>query len=133
MFMRDLINLITIIESRGLGARKSGEEFVSTTNPEDKIYVNSVIFYPQGRMQYDSYEEMVNELKQLVNIPNAYVDLIGQFTQKDLAFGIAIFDKPDGSKLAFVKPYKSIKLDPTQNQWDNQKGIPGYRDRKSVV
>lgn len=125
--MRDLINLITLTESRGLGARRSGEEFVSTTNPDDKIYVDSVTFYPQGRTQYDSYEEMTAELKQLVNIPGAYVDLIGKFTQKDLAFGIAIFDKPDGGKLAFVKPYKTIQLDPTQNQWDNQKGIPGYR------
>lgn len=128
--MRDLINITTLYnltESRGLGARRAGEEFVSTTNPEDKIYVNSVQFYPQDRMQYDSYEEMATELKTLVNIPNAYVDLIGKFGPKDLAFGIAIFDRPDGSKLAFVKPFKTNKPDPTQNDWSNQKGIPGYR------
>ena len=125
--MRDLINIITLVESRGLGARRAGEEFVSNTNPEDKIYVNSVQFYPQDRMQYDSYEEMATALKELVNIPNAYVDLIGKFGPKDLAFGIAIFDRPDGSKLAFVKPFKSVKPDPTLNDWNNQKGIPGYR------
>jgi len=125
--MRDLINIITLVESRGLGARRAGEEFVSTTNPDDKIYVNSVTFYPQDRTQYDSYEEMSSSLKELVQIPNAYVDLIGKFGPKDLAFGIAIFDKPDKSKLAFVKPYKSVKPDPTQNQWDNQTGIPGYK------
>jgi hypothetical protein len=128
--MRDLINITTLYnltESRGLGARRSGEEFVSTTNPEDKIYVNSVTFYPQDRGMYDSYQEMSTELKQAVNIPGAYVDLLGNFGTKDLAFGIAVFDKPDGSKLAFVKPYKSVNPDPTQNNWDNQKGIPGYR------
>ena len=41
--MRDLINIITLTESRGLGARRAGEEFVSTTNPEDKIFINSEI------------------------------------------------------------------------------------------
>jgi hypothetical protein len=125
--MRDLINIIVLNESRGLGARRAGEEFVSNTNPEDKIFVNSVNFYPQDRMQYGSYEEMSAELKELVNIPNAYVDLVGNFGPKDLAFGIAIFDRPDGSKLAFVKPYKMVKPDPTQNDWNNQTGIPGYR------
>lgn len=125
--MRDLINIINLVESRGLGARRAGEEFVSNTNPEDKIYVNSIQFYPQDRMQYDSYEEMAAALKELVNIPNAYVDLVGKFGPKDLAFGIAIFDRPDGTKLAFVKPFKTNKPDPTQNDWNNQKGIPGYR------
>ena len=124
--MRELINLL--IESRGLGARRSGEEFVSNTNPDDKIYVNSVQFYPQGRLSYESYEEMSAELKSLVtNLGNAYVDLIGSFGPKDLAFGIATFDRPDGSKLVFVKPFKTVKPDPTQNQWDNQKGIPGFK------
>lgn len=125
--MRDLINIITLTESRGLGARRAGEEFVSTTNPEDKIYINSVSFYPQDRPQYGSYEEMVAALQELVNIPDAYIDLIGKFGPKDLAFGIAIFDKPDKTKLAFVKPYKMVKPDPTQNDWNNQTGIPGYR------
>jgi hypothetical protein len=125
--MRDLINIINLVESRGLGARRAGEEFVSNTNPEDKIYVNSVQFYPQDRTQYDSYEEMSASLKELVNIPNAYVDLVGKFGPKDLAFGIAIFDRPDKTKLAFVKPFKSVKPDPTLNDWNNQKGIPGYR------
>lgn len=126
--MRDLINIITLNESRGLGARRSGEEFVSTTNPEDKIFVKSVTFYPQEQGAYASYEEMAGELQKIVNaIPNAYVDLIGKFSPKDLAFGIAIFSRPGSQDLAFVKPYRSVKPDPTQNQWDNQTGIPGFR------
>ena len=124
--MREFINIIT--ESRGLGARRPGEEFISATNPEDKIYVNSVTFYPEGKTNYDSYEEMVGELKRIVNaIPNAYVDLLGKFSQTDLAFGIAIFDRLDKTHLAFVKPYKSIHLDPSQNNWSNQTGIPGFK------
>lgn len=129
--MRDLINIVTnLTESRGLGARKAGEEFVSVTNPDDKIYVDSVTFYPQEGSAYASYEEMAQALRDIAtNIPNANVDLIGKFKQTDLAFGIAIFRRADPNelRLAFVKPYKAIKGDPTQNQWDNQTGIPGYR------
>lgn len=125
--MRELIKIIDLFESRGLGARKPGEEFVSKTDPEDKIYIDSVEFYPKDRPQYDTYEEMAASLKELVNIPNAYVDLIGSFSQKDLAFGIAVFSRLDGSKLAFVKPFRYVKPDPTENQWENQTGIPGYR------
>lgn len=128
--MRSFIDLITLTESRGLGARRSGEEFVSVTNPDDKIYVDSVTFYPQSGSAYSSYDEMAENLKQIVtNIPNALVDLIGSFKQTDLAFGIAVFRRadPEEQRIAFVKPYKSVKPDPTQNQWDNQTGIPGYR------
>jgi hypothetical protein len=128
--MRDLLNLLypVITESRGLGARRPGEEFVSTTEPDDRIYVNSVSFYPQGATEYPSYEEMAAALKEIAHsIPNATVDLIGKFKQTDRAFGVAVFDRPDGGRLAFVKPFRAIKLDPTQNGWDNQAGIPGYR------
>jgi hypothetical protein len=125
--MRELIKIIDLLESRGLGARKSGEEFVSKTDPDDKIYVDTVDFYPKNRPQYDNYEQMSTELKSLVNIPNATVELLGNFSQKDLAFGIAVFNRPDGTKLAYVKPYRYVKPDPTENQWENQTGIPGYR------
>jgi len=128
--MRNFINILDnlIVESRGLGARKTGEEFVSTSNPNEKIYVNSVRFYPENATEFPSYQEMVNDLKQRVNnIPGAYVDLISKFKESDRAYGIAIFDNPEGSRLAYVKPYRSINLDPTQNKWDNQTGIPGFK------
>ena len=130
--MRNLIDLITynslITESRGLGARQSGEEFVSTTDPEDKVYVKSVDFYPEDAAAYETEEERNIELSRIVHlIPNAYVDLIGKFNKKQLAFGIAIFERPgDPTNLAFVKPFEAIHPDPSQNKWDNQKGIPGF-------
>lgn len=128
--IRHYINILDslLTESRGLGARRAGEEFVSTSNPNEKIYVNSVTFYPQNATEFPTYEEMVADLKERVNnIPGAYVDLIGKFKPTDRAYGIAIFDNPEGGRLAFVKPYASIKLDPTENKWDNQTGIPGYK------
>jgi hypothetical protein len=139
MDIRNLINLVSndtaITESRGLGARKAGEEFVSATNPEDKIYIDSVVFYPQGEVGYPTYQDTVSALEQVVkNMRGAYVDLIGKFKQTDRAFGIATFKKPTGEVLAWVKPYKEVKPDPTQNLWDNQTGIPGYKyNSKSAV
>ena len=97
--MRDLINITTLYnltESRGLGARRSGEEFVSTTNPEDKIYVNSVTFYPQDRGMYDSYQEMSTELKQAVNIPGAYVDLLGNLETRIWLLVLLCLTNPTG-------------------------------------
>ena len=130
--MRNLIDLITnssIVESRGIGARKPGEEFVSTSNSEDKIYLKSVTFYPDDSVAYASEEERNSELEPIVNgIPNAYVDLIGKFKKNQLAFGIAIFERPgDDTNLAFVKPFTNINRDPTQNDWNNQTGIPGFK------
>jgi hypothetical protein len=128
--IRHYINLLDnlLTESRGLGARKAGEEFVSTSNPNEKIYINSVRFYPENATEFSSYDEMVDDLKNRINnIQGAYVDLIGKFKATDRAYGIAIFDNPEGSRLAFVKPYASIKLDPTENKWDNQTGIPGFK------
>lgn len=128
--MRNFINVVhdLVFESRGLGARRSGEEFVNNSNPEDKIYVDRVTFYPIGKTEYSSYEEMVNELQSIVTSYKGNINLIKKFMPTDRAFGIAEFLRADGQdKLAWVKPYKIIKLDPTQNDWNNQTGIPGYR------
>lgn len=128
--IRNYINILdnVLTESRGLGARRSGEEFISTSNPNEKIYVDSVRFYPENRTEFSSYQELVDDLKARVNnIPDANVDLIGKFKESDRAYGLAIFNNPEGNKLVYVKPYKSINLDPTQNQWSNQTGIPGFR------
>ena len=117
-----------LLESRGLGARKSGEEFVSTGNPEDKIYVDSVAFYPSDAEAFPTYEEMLAAVDQVKDsLPGVVFNLAGTFKNSDRAFGVAIFDRPGGNKIGFIKPYKSVKLDPTQNGWDNQTGIPGYK------
>ena len=54
--MRDLINILT--ESRGLGARKSGEIFA---DPEgNQIRFVSVNFYPDGGGNYETEEETLS-------------------------------------------------------------------------
>ena len=123
--MRELIDVIT--ESRGLGARRPGEEFVSTSNPAEKIYVNSVTFYPQDNTAYPDYASMVTALRQVVDGLGAHADMIGKFKQTDRAFGVAVFDHTDGRRLAWVKPFAQVNPDPAQNNWSNQQGIPGFK------
>jgi hypothetical protein len=43
------------------------------------------------------------------------------------AFGIAKFTTDLGEPLGFIKYYKDVHAVPTQNSWDNQTGIPGFR------
>ena len=79
--MRNYINLLdsVLFESRGLGARRTGEEFVSVTNPEYKIYFDNVKFYPEGGTQYPSYDVMVMELQKLVKGYPGTINLIKKF------------------------------------------------------
>lgn len=134
--MRHWINLIenTLTESRGLGARKPGEEFVALSNPEDKIYIDRVEFYPESKAKYSSPQETAAALKQATRgLRGITVNVVGKFKSNDLAFGIATFLTPDKKKLVFVKPFQSINPDPTQNPWSNQNGIPGYRYNSKVA
>lgn len=134
--MRNFISLVetSLYESRGLGARKPGEEFVSNTNPAQKIYFDRVTFYPQGGVAYDSYEQMVEELKTIVTgFKGTSIDLIKKFALQDRAFGIAEFTGPNKERYAWVKPYKSVKLDKTLNDWNNQTGIPGFKYNSKVA
>ena len=134
--MRNFISVVetSLYESRGLGARKPGEEFVSNTNPAQKIYFDRVTFYPQGGVAYDSYEQMVEELKAIVTgFKGTSIDLIKKFALQDRAFGIAEFTGPNKERYAWVKPYKSVKLDKTLNDWNNQTGIPGFKYNSKVA
>lgn len=125
--MRDLINILTLSESRGLGARRPGEEFVNKSNPEDRIYVNTVQFYPESGGEFNTPEELNAVLDQVKKVYKAGINVVGSFKSSDRAFGIAVFDREQGGQLVFLKPFRSVKPDPTQNTWSNQDGIPGYR------
>jgi hypothetical protein len=145
MELRTLINIVeqfdvvksssgAMIESRGLGARKPGEEFVSTTNADDKIYIDSVEFYPDNSPSFSSPEETAKALQKLSkSFGNATINIVGDFKKNNLAFGVATFVTPDKRKIVFIKPFQRIKPDPTQNDWNNQTGIPGYKYNSKVA
>lgn len=134
--MRKFLDIIehTLFESRGLGARTAGEEFISTTNPNDKIFLQDVKFYPSKGGQYNSPTEVAVDVQKITkSLKNNQVDVIGNFKSNDLAFGVATFNTPDGQLQSYIKPFRSINPDPSQNPWSNQTGIPGYRYNSKVA
>lgn len=119
-----------ILEGRGLGARSPGEEFVAVNDPEQRIYFDSVQFYPEGGGQFESQEELQQKLKMVtaaLKKAKSTVTQISAFKANNLGFGVATFKTPEGAKLSYIRPFQKIDPDPTANQWDNQKGIPGYK------
>jgi hypothetical protein len=120
--MRELIDIIT--ESRGLGARRPGEVFVDAAGEE--IRVNSVDFFPEGGGQFQTAEEMQDAVDRVVQQLGVNPEAVNRATAGTLAFGIAVFDSSTGP-LAYLKYFKTVHPDPTQNDWYNQTGIPGFK------
>jgi hypothetical protein len=124
--MRDILDKLTfIVESRGLGARKAGEVF---EDPEgNQIKLVSVDFFPEGGGEFSTLEETQQAIDNVIQQLGIQPTESNWFRQSQTrAFGIAQF-VGDNGPLAFIKYYKSVAADPTQNNWDNQTGIPGYR------
>lgn len=119
-------------ESAGLKNRRPGDEFVSNTNPEDKIYVSLIQFYPNPGSKFNSKEELNAALEEVkTKLESATINIVGTFKATDLAFGLAVFTRPTsaGSNpdvVAFIKPFDTAPT-PSQNRWSNQTGIPGYK------
>jgi hypothetical protein len=120
--MRELINIIT--ESRGLGARRPGEVFVNDAGEE--IRVNTVDFFPAGGGQFPTAEEMQDAIDTVVQQLGVNPESVNRPNAGTLAFGVAIFDSDTGP-LAYLKYFKTVHPDPTQNDWNNQTGIPGFK------
>lgn len=121
-----------LFESAGLKNRRPGDVFVSDSNPEDKIYVSLIQFYPKPGTKFGSKEELNSALEEVKSkLETATINIIGNFKPSDLAFGLAVFTRPTsaGSSpevIAFIKPF-DVAPTPSQNRWSNQNGIPGYK------
>lgn len=119
-----------LLESRGLGARRPGEEFVAVNDPNLRIYIDSVNFYPEEGGQFENQAELQDKLKSVtaaLKKAKSTVTQISDFKANTLGFGVATFRTPEGAKLSYIRPFKKIDPDPAQNDWNNQTGIPGYR------
>jgi hypothetical protein len=124
--MRDLLDKLSfIVESRGLGARKAGEVF---EDPEgNQIKLVSVDFFPEGGGAFNTLEETQQAIDNVIQQLGIQPVESNWFRQSQTrAFGIAQFQGEQGP-LAFIRYFKSVAADPTQNEWNNQTGIPGYR------
>jgi hypothetical protein len=120
--MRELINIL--VESRGLGARRPGEVFVNDAGEE--IRVNTVDFFPAGGGQFQTAEEMQDAVDAVVQQLGVAAESVNRPNAGTLAFGVAVFDSDTGP-LAYLKYFKTVHPDPTQNDWNNQTGIPGFK------
>ena len=120
--MRELINIL--VESRGLGARRPGEVFVNDAGEE--IRVNSIDFFPAGGGKFQTAEEMQDAVDAVVQQLGVNPESVNRPNAGTLAFGVAVFDSNTGS-LAYLKYFKTVHPDPTQNDWNNQTGIPGFK------
>jgi hypothetical protein len=123
--MRDIINRLQVItESVGLARRKPGDVFKDPAGNE--IYFQEVTFYPEGGGKYTP-DELDYALGQLADATKGFdVQWTNNRAKNTGGFGIAMFDTDDGGTLVYGRFFNDIKADPLNNQWDNQKGIPGY-------
>ena len=120
--MRELINIL--VESRGLGARRPGEVFVNDAGEE--IRVNSIDFVPAGGGKFQTAEEMQDAVDAVVQQLGVNPESVNRPNAGTLAFGVAVFDSDTGP-LAYLKYFKTVHPDPTQNDWNNKTGIPGFK------
>jgi hypothetical protein len=122
--MRELINILS--ESVGLANRKPGEKFV---DPEGNfITFVRVDFYPPDGGSYPdevTAQQAIDEVQSQLGIELTPANWYRKGQTR--AFGVAQFTNEEGNTLGFIKYFKDVYANPTQNAWDNQTGIPGYR------
>jgi hypothetical protein len=122
--MREFIEIVT--ESIGLANRKSGEKFV---DPEgNEITFMQVDFYPPEGGTYPdeaTTQQVIDTIQTQLGVQLTPTNWYRANQTK--AFGVAQFRDDSGNLLAFIKYFRDVAVNPTQNAWDNQTGIPGYR------
>jgi hypothetical protein len=122
--MREIIDILN--ESVGLANRKPGEKFV---DPEgNAITFTRVDFYPPEGGSYPdevTTQNTINTVQSQLGIELTPANWYR--ANQTRAFGIAQFTTETGATLGFIKYFKDVAANPTQNSWDNQTGIPGYR------
>jgi len=122
--MREFIDII--VESVGLANRKSGEKFV---DPEgNQITFVQVDFYPPEGGTYSdeaTTQQVIDTVQSQLKVQ--LIPANWYRANQTRAFGVAQFRDEFGNPLAFIKYFRDVAANPTQNTWDNQTGIPGYR------
>jgi len=122
--MRDLLNLLdSLNESRGLSARKPGEQYSRGDTEDDQITFQNLTFYPEvGAYEtLDQTMEVFNQVEAQVGHP---IEIINQPNAGLRAFGIAAFGTAVGTRY-LAKFTKEIKPVRTANTFFQTKDIPG--------
>ena len=122
--MRDLINLLdSIVESRGLSARNSGEVYSRGETDDDKIVFKSLTFYPEVG-SYATASEFMDAWMDVEQAAGHPIEKVNQPNASMRAFGIAAFDTAVGTRY-LAKFTRDIKPVRTQNTFFQTKDIPG--------
>lgn len=115
--MRDIIDKLTLIESKGLANRKPGTIFRDTQGNE--ITFNNVQFFPEqgGKFEPQELEKL------LTNLQTEYQNIQWENdkTSKTGGIGLASFDSPEGP-VYFGRFYEKIKSNFLDNNFPNQVG-----------
>jgi hypothetical protein len=129
--MRDILDKLDEIaqesldESRGLSARKPGEQYqvVGSNNESDIITFQGLDFFPKSGA-YDSMEKMLAAYEKVAAQLNPAPEMVNQPNARTRAFGIAQFDTAVGKRY-LVKFAQDIKPVRTANTFWQTKDIPG--------
>jgi hypothetical protein len=124
--MRDLLNIldnITLTESRGLSGRKPGAVYKRGETEDDQIVFQNLTFYPEVG-SYATKEETEAAFDQVQKqIPHP-IEKINQASNSNRAFGIAAFDTAVGTRY-LAKFAAEIKPVFDANKFFQTKDIPG--------
>ena len=125
--MRDILDkLTTVVESKGIANRKPGAVFADGEGNE--ITFQNIRFFPEGGGRFGSPEELQTAVNQVISQLGTPPVETNWFRKTGTGgFGIAEFRDADGKPLYFIRYFKEINPDPTQNYWDNQAGLGTYR------
>jgi hypothetical protein len=124
--MRDLLNIldnITLTESRGLSGRKPGDVYKRGETEDDQIVFQNLTFYPKvgSYATKEETEAAFNKVQAQIDHP---IEKINQASNSNRAFGIAAFDTAVGTRY-LVKFAKEIKPVFDANKFFQTDDIPG--------
>ena len=122
--MRDLLNLLdSLNESRGLSARKPGEQYSRGETEDDQITFQNLTFYPEVGA-YETLDQTIAAFNQVEAQAGHPIEKINQPNAGLRAFGIAAFKTAVGVRY-LAKFTKEIKPVRTANTFFQTKDIPG--------
>ena len=119
----DIIDNMTLTESRGLSARKSGEVYSRGDTADDQITFQSLTFYPEVG-SYETLDQTIEAFDRVQAQAGHPIEKINQPSAALKAFAIAAFDTAVGTRY-LAKFAKEIKPVRTANTFFQTKDIPG--------
>jgi hypothetical protein len=118
-----------IAESRGVTARQPGEQYISDSNPQDILTIQSIDIFPNdGNPAYDSVEQLQSVLDKAVPDNGMRID-DNNPTAGSKAAIVATVSTEQGDDQYWVRFIKSIPPSGVDNLW---KTLRGYKYSKGA-